>query len=462
MKKLLCILLCAALLLACTACGTPRPAPAEEAAPAETGEREPTDAPADGDDAAPTDGAPTDDPPPADDAVPADDPAPAIRELTSGTGQYTATDAAVLPAASEMQDFALRLLQRTEGENPVVSPLSAWFALAMAADGADGETAEEFSALLGMDREELGHAVSLLATLLARAERNGGVLRAANSAWVDGSAEIREEYLDDLTQWFNAQLFSGKLSSREALEAINAWVSEKTEGLIPQLFDEPLDPTNALVLINTLYMKAKWADPFDPNATHEQEFRTEKGVVTVPFMGKTAYMDYLSGEGFAGVALPYSDGNLCFVALQPRGGTARELLDSLTVERFGAAWQERGNVRVSLMLPKFSLDYTMEMNAALRDMGLVSAFTPTADFSRMGTGANGDPLYIGRVLQKVKVIVDEEGTEAAAATAIEMRAGAAMMPDQPIPLALDEPFVYVIADTASGAVLFAGVLDDPS
>ena len=469
MKKLLAILLCAGLLLSCAACGTVSPAPAENVpAPEETGVQGQTDTPAPEDEAEATaqengdEAAPATDETPEGETAPATD-GPAIRELTAAGAGYTVPGVEKLPTAGSMQELALELTRRAEGENPVVSPLSLWMALAMAAAGSDGKTAEEFAALLGMERDELGLAVGCLAAVLGmRQEESSLILKAANSAWVDGSADIREDYLKELADYFNAQLFSGTLSSPEALAAMNAWVNDKTEGLIPQLFDQPLqDP--ALVLINTLYMKAKWADPFDPAYTHEQEFRTENGVVNAPFMGKTGYMDYLTGADFEGVSLPYRDGGLCFMALKPTAGTARDLLNALTVESLGAAWAERSQARVSLRLPKFSVDYKMEMNSALRDMGLASAFSPeTADFSRMGTGGGGEPLYIGRVLQKVKVIVDEEGTEAAAATAIEMRAGSALITDPPIPLTFDEPFVYVIADSRSGAVLFSGVLDDPS
>lgn len=462
MKRLLSALLAAGLLLSCAACGqvTPAPGASPEQRPAQTGtdaqtntdapapaaEDENTDAPANPDGPATTDGpAPTD--------------GPAIAELTADTKGYSVPGLEVLPPREALGSFALELLRRSEGENPVVSPLSAWFALAMAGAGSAGQTAEEFAALLGVEPDRLGLAAGSLATVLGmRAASDSLTLRAANSAWVDGSATIREDYLRRLAMEFSASLFAGTLSSREALEAMNGWVNEQTEGLIPRLFEEPLDGLDRLVLINTLYMKARWRDPFEPFATHEQEFRAEDGVINAPFMGRTAYMDYLSGEGYAGVVLPYADSSLSFVALLPQSGTARELLASLTAEELAALQESAASARVSLRLPKFSVEFGQELNAPLQAMGLVSAFdADTADFSPMSP----EPLYIGRVLQKVKLIVDEEGTEAAAATAVEMRAGSALIEEEPIPLVFDKPFVYAVTDSRSGAVLFAGVLDRP-
>jgi len=385
-----------------------------------------------------------------------------ISELTAGvTASYKPHT--VKADTKPLSDLGKAMLEAAEGENPVVSPLSAWFALALAANGAAGDTAKEFAALLGGDADSMNDTALAIADALGRCTGENTVFSAANSAWVDGNAAILDEYLDKLVAVYNAQAFSGTLSSREAMEQMNSWVSGKTRGLIPTLFEDPLDKDTMLVLINTLYMKAKWQSTFKKESTYDDTFKAATGELTVPFMHRTASMEYLSGQGYEGVVLPYrSDGDNCleFVAVKPTGGTVRQLLASMDAAEL-ASLRGEGR-RVALSMPKFTAEEKLELKDVLTDLGLKKAFTPfVADFSKMGTSKDGDPLYIGRVLQKVKIIVDEEGTEAAAATAVVVPNATAMPPTEMIFLRLDEPFIYLVRDAQTGAVSFMGIVDAP-
>ena len=368
------------------------------------------------------------------------------------------------PVFASVGDLGCGLLLRAKGENPVISPLSAWLALAMAAEGAGGKTADEFAALLGGDPELLKKAAAALEKEFRDGNDEENVFSTANSVWVDHRSEILKSYLDALVSAYGADVYAASLPTAETVKAVNDWVSEKTRGLIPDMLSEPPDPATALILINTLYMKAKWMHAFKDTGTYDEDFTPESGSsVTVPFMHAEGHMSYLKGEGYTGVVLPYRNGTANFIALKPDGISAKKLLEKLdgkTVASLsGSAWDQN----VYLSLPKFRFEYSMNMNSELAELGIPSAFSPSgADFTKMGTGAGGAPLYIGEVLQKVRIIVDEDGTEAAAATMIDMKATGIQEPEPVIELTFDEPFVYVIADSRSGAVLFSGVLDDPS
>lgn len=381
----------------------------------------------------------------------------------AGTKEAPLPLAADDPVFASVGDLGRGLLLRAKGENPVISPLSAWLALAMAAEGAGGKTKEEFDSLLG-GCEALAGAAAALEKGFRDGNDADNIFSTANSVWVDHRSEILKSYLDSLVSFYGADVFAASLPTRETVKAVNDWVSEKTRGLIPNMLDETPDPATALILINTLYMKAKWQSSFEKNDTYDEDFFPDNGSpVTVPFLHRCGSMSYLRGEGYTGIVLPYQNGTANFIALKPDGIDAKALLDKLDGKTVSALAGSAIKEKVSLSLPKLDTDFTMDMTPVLPELGIPSAFDPSsADFSAMGTGVNGTALYIGGVLQKVRIIVDEEGTEAAAATMIDMKATGALDPDTPIELTFNEPFVFLITDGATGAPLFMGIVTDPS
>ena len=357
--------------------------------------------------------------------------------------------------------FGLALMgeaSRNGQANPVLSPLSAYVALSMAAAGADGTTAAQFDALLAAsdaDRDALCQALSA-----ALADTEGSTrLELAQSVWVQEGAHIKEDYLSLLSGAYGAQAFSAELCTPAARRSINGWVNERTHGLIPTLLEENLDEDAVLVLLNTLYFKGTWETEFDPNDTSPGPFTNENGTVSqVDFLRSSGPMAVAENDRWEGVLLPYDDGKTVFLALKPKGETnLRALAADLTAEEWDALLSDAKEKSVRLSLPKLELEYALELKESLQALGLTDAFEPgVADFSSMGTAPDGAPLYVGRVLQKVKLMVGEEGTEAAAATAVVMN-GESAPAEEPRVLAFDSSYLFAVVDLDSKVPLFLGM-----
>jgi len=330
--------------------------------------------------------------------------------------------------------------------------------------GANENTKAEFEKILGADWD---YVSALAADIAAQLEKTGGStkLDLANSIWTDDDkAVIEEEWLKTVKAYFGPDIYSADLPSDGALKAINKWVNDKTNGMIPKLHDDNYDKDTIMVLLNALYMKADWAHKFEGNDTYDREFAKADGsTVTVPFMNMfEAYESYIKTEDAEGIMLPYDDGRLAFIALKPGSGDARGYAASLTGAKLKEAIAAaKADTFVTVNMPKFSTGYSVYLTDALKAMGMTDAFDPDlADLSGAGRGVDG-PLYISYVFQRVKVDVDEEGTEAAAVTEIATAERCALPADEPIVLTFDKPFVYAIVDTETGVPLFAGVMENP-
>lgn len=389
-----------------------------------------------------------------------------VKNLTDGVNAADVT----LPEVTDytmIGDLGAGLMQYAaaqEAENPVLSPLSAYLCLAMLMPGANENTKAEFEKILGADWD---YVSALAADIAAQLEKTGGStkLDLANSIWTDDDkAVIEEEWLKTVKAYFGPDIYSADLPSSEALKAINKWVNDKTNGMIPKLHDENYDKDTIMVLLNALYMKADWAHKFEGQDTYDREFTKADGsTVTVPFMNMfEAYESYIKTEDAEGIMLPYDDGRLAFIALKPDDGDARKYAAGFTGAKLKEALAAaKADTFVTVNMPKFSTGYSVYLTDALKAMGMTDAFDPDlADLSGAGRGVDG-PLYISYVFQKVKVDVDEEGTEAAAVTEIATAERCALPADEPIVLTFDKPFVYAIVDTETGVPLFAGVMENP-
>ena len=349
-------------------------------------------------------------------------------------------------------------------ENPVLSPLSAYLCLAMLMPGAKENTKAEFEKILGADWD---YVSALAADIAAQLEKTGGStkLDLANSIWTDDDkAVIEEEWLKTVKAYFGPDIYSADLPSDGALKAINKWVNDKTNGMIPKLHDDNYDKDTIMVLLNALYMKADWAHKFEGRDTYDREFAKADGsTVTVPFMNMfEAYESYIKTDGAEGIMLPYDDGRLAFIALKPDDGDARKYAAGFTGAKLKEAMAAaKADTFVTVKMPKFDTEYSVYLTDALKAMGMTDAFDPDlADLTGAGKGVDG-PLYISYVFQKVKIDVNEEGTEAAAVTEIATAEGCALIEEEPIVLTFDSPFVYAVADTVTGVPLFMGVMEAP-
>lgn len=389
-----------------------------------------------------------------------------VKNLTDGVNAADVT----LPEVTDytmIGDLGAGLMQYAaaqEAENPVLSPLSAYLCLAMLMPGANENTKAEFEKILGADWD---YVSALAADIAAQLEKTGGStkLDLANSIWTDDDkAVIEEGWLKTVKAYFGPDIYSADLPSDGALKAINKWVNDKTNGMIPKLHDENYDKDTIMVLLNALYMKAEWAHKFEGQDTYDREFTKADGsAVTVPFMNMfEAYESYIKTDDAEGIMLPYDDGRLAFIALKPDDGDARKYAAGFTGAKLKEALAAaKADTFVTVNMPKFDTEYSVYLTDALKAMGMTDAFDPfLADLTGAGRGVDG-PLYISYVFQRVKVDVNEEGTEAAAVTEIATAKGCALPADEPIVLTFDKPFVYAIVDTETGVPLFMGVMENP-
>ena len=336
----------------------------------------------------------------------------------------------------------------TDGtKNQVLSPISLAYALGMALEGADGATEDEIEKALGTD--DLDDWI----------EHNGSKLTAAglklaNAAFITGEIRPDADYIEDLKKDFGAEWFE---MSDDMADKINQWTKEHTDGLIEKLIDGELDPMSQLVLVNAVAMDAKWSSPFEADATEDGTFHAPDGDVTVPMMHQTLFADYAETDEALILRLTYSDSGLSMLLALPKDGqSVANVLDALSAKGLSYFSFPEEMTNISLTMPKVDLSAKNTLNDALQALGIRTAFSDSADFSDI---TKSMPLQIAEVMQKARLVVDEDGTKAAAATEVEIRAMAAL---QEVDFTLDRPFVAVIAEEETGTVCFASVIANPA
>lgn len=367
-------------------------------------------------------------------------------------------EGAVLDVSNDtaMAVFAVKLFQNTaaDGENTLLSPLSVMSALAMTANGADGETLAQMESVMGMDVSELTSCLHNYMNMQTEQ------LKLANSIWFNESniLTVKEEFLRTNANHFKADLFEAPMNDR-TLNAINNWVEEKTEGMIPEILEHI--PADAMMyLINALAFEAEWPEVYLETSIEETTFTKEDGTVQdVELMHSSEYQ-YIEDELATGFIKPYKGGDYAFVALLPREGVSvADYVASLSGEHLLEMLRNPVDTKVFAAIPKFESEYSTDMAEVLKEMGMTDAFDANmADFSLMGSCEAGN-LYIGRVLHKTAITVAERGTKAGAATVVEMICGSAFTPD-PKEVILDRPFVYMLIDCRQNIPFFIGTMMD--
>jgi len=362
-----------------------------------------------------------------------------------------------------LNTFGFSLVQRleTSGQrNLLISPASIEIALGMAYAGATGETAEAMSRVLGIDRSSREAALKEFAGLRATLESPGqGVtLKVANAAWIDDSVRLNHTFSADLAETFKTKLAVVRFDDPTTISRINDWVSDATEGKISRLLENP--PSPPMFLANAVYFHAPWNSPFPKGRTQEQPFYPADGSkLTVEMMQQKGSFAYAKGPGYAVVALPYVDNRFAMYCFLPDQG-----LDAVIELLKKSSWSDFARTlrptEGSVALPRFKFEYGATLNQSLSELGMGIAFdSRRAEFNRMIDGPSR--LYIGGVLHKTFVEVDEEGTTAAAVTSIQMKSLAMMRPREEFNLVFNRPFVAAIADGTSGAILFLGIIGAP-
>ena len=362
-----------------------------------------------------------------------------------------------------VQDFGFALFKENMNEtNPVLSPVSAYIALTMAGEGAEGNTRQEFYHVLGADENMTVMSDSMMNRLPQKTDML--TVELANSAWIDDEFTVKDAWIGQITSLYDAQVFQTNVSSTAAMDAVNEWVEENTHGLIEQMIEQPFEEETRMVLFNTLYFDGKWRNPFLMEMTYEEDFHvSDTKTVQVPMMHQyDERYEFFENDYIKGIVMPYRDSNLAFVAILPQGNADIRDRLTLTAEGLSDIMAGREYQTVHVKLPKFEVSFDKVLNDSLQNMGLVDAFDgEKADFSGIGTTDSGYPIYISLVRQKAVVKVDEEGTKAAAATEVAMAECTSLLEEEPIEMYFDKPFLYLIMDMETELPLFMGIMDNP-
>lgn len=389
-------------------------------------------------------------------------PTPTPSEITELPRQLSVSEREVIRASNR---FAFELAAEVTAPDSsfFLSPLSGSMALGMTMNGAAGETYEQMRAALGfgeLPQDEINASYASLIELLLDLDPRVEVAL-GNSIWFDSTRmAVRDSFIDTVQEPFDAEVAGLDFSGPGAPETINAWVSESTNGRIDEIVPTPIPPLVAMYLINAIYFKGDWTTQFDPDRTAQADFRRSDGsTVRVPMMERDAdsLAYYRDGEVEA-VDLPYGGRAFSMTVLLPRGGGAADiesLVASLDAERWRDITDGFVQGEVHLFLPRFELTWERVLNDDLKALGMTDAFDEQrADFSKL----TPDPgVIIHEVKQKSFVSVDEEGTEAAAATSVGVGPTSA-----PPTFRADRPFVFAIRERLSGTILFLGKVVDPT
>ena len=359
----------------------------------------------------------------------------------------------------QSNDFGLRLFAEVAGdENLMLSPLSASVALTMLLNGSDGATYDQIHAMLGyapgQDLPAINASYQSLRRQLLEADPQVE-LALANAVFYrdDFGPQIQAPFLDAMRTAFDARVDGLDFASPGALETVNGWASDHTNGTVPKVLDR-LDPSLVMLLMNALYFKGIWTTEFDEAATAPAAFtRADGSAVQVPTMRGEIHARTARGEGYRAVELPYGRRNFSLVVLVPDAPLA-EAADQLATLWADAA-RQLGDADtwapVPVQMPRFSFDTDEELNEPLQALGMVDAFDGRADLSRIAPG-----LLVDFVKQTTFIDVNEEGTEAAAVTTVAIIERSA-----PAPFVVDRPFVFAIRERTTDTLLFIGQVADP-
>jgi serpin B len=415
---------------------------------------------------------------------------PAGPESTSGDVSYAraAVDRDVAPSVDQAQQdelvggnnsFAFDLYQavRDNDQNCIYSPYSISLALAMAYAGAGGSTEQQMAQTLHytLPQDQLHPAFNALDLYLESLDEGGSApvgegeaqpfrLNIANAVWGQSGFPFTDAYLDTLARNYGAglRLVDFMNQPEPARLAINQWVEDETEERIKDLLAPgTITADTRLVLTNAIYFYGAWMMQFEESATQDAPFTLLDGSqVTASMMNQSDRFLYTEGEGFQAMQMHYEGGGASMTVILPEEGSFESVAASLDSARFEEITGAMQGQQLDVYIPRFEYEAEFNLSQALVDLGMTDAFNPMiADFSAIA--GPDQPLFISKVIHKAFVKVDEQGTEAAAATAVIMELGMAM-PDQPVTFRADHPFIFVITDNATGSILFVGQVVDPS
>ncbi|MGI8679437.1 MAG: serpin family protein [Jatrophihabitans sp.] len=358
------------------------------------------------------------------------------------------------------QALTLRLLDKVGAKgNASLSPLSLYLALGMLRNGAAGTTEKQIATALQAGDLPIATQNAGLSELMTElrqsAAKDAISLDSANSIWTQRGFKVRTQFLADLATYYKTGLWQVDFRTPAGAEAIDTWTAQQTRGKITKLFDE-LPRDTLLVLANAIYFHAAWMTPFDPDRTEPGGFTTGDGAqVTTKFMsGRAGLQTKITGD-YEAVQLPYRGGRFVALAVMPKHGPLNDFVAGLSPDglRQLTAGMSTGSAPVSL--PRFTTTSTSPLESTLRVLGMTQVFTDSADLSKL----SDTRTKVDQIVQRVYLGVGEKGTTAAAATGVSLRPTSAVAgPD----VRLDHPFLFLVRDTQTGAVLFASKITNPA
>ena len=387
-----------------------------------------------------------------------------IQPDTSKTNQITqdtAKNSNISDLSLANNYFGLNLMRKislSDG-NIFISPTSISAALTLAANGAEGETLTEMLQVLGLDKIGLEQANLDYQQKMEQFNVSTDDLQIslANSIWTTGNNSFLPQYSDLADKYFSA-----KAAKATSVKDINGWVAGKTHDKIQNILD---DLDSDLYLVNAIYFKSNWQSPFEEADTKEENFQTATSQVQVEMMNKTQDLDYYSDSTLQAVKLPYhkdSDGvgYSMMVILPAKSSSLADLVSDLDYQRYQKITRALSESLVELKLPKFEMDYKADLIEKLRLMGMQLAFNgDKGGFTKMSSS----PQVINKVIHQSYVKVDEQGTEAAAATVVGMDTfGAITEPPKTVQMYVDRPFFFAIQNDETGEILFSGAIQNPT
>ncbi|MBX2999050.1 MAG: serpin family protein [Caldilineaceae bacterium] len=363
-----------------------------------------------------------------------------------------------LIAANNALGFRLltRFMAQDDGKNAFLSSLSIAIALTMAYNGADGATQQALASLLGVAEltlDEINEANAAVMSMLAELDPSVQ-LSIASSIWARSDESFDPDFTQRIAHYYRGETATLDFTAAGAADTINHWVSHKTQGKIADLVTPDLIQAAILILINAIHFKGIWTNQFDVERTTEKPFTLADGSQRQhPMMAQSGRYDYFENDLFQTVNLPYGDGRISMLLFLPTPThSLDDFLRAITLESWSKWISHFAQMKGSVVLPRFKVEYGIDLFPALVEVG--GDALGAVDFLGMGAG----PLMISNVIHKSVIEVNEEGTEAAAATAVIMTRGL----EPSFHMVLDRPFFCAIRDNERGLLLFAGVVNDPT
>ncbi|NLO38589.1 MAG: serpin family protein [Ruminiclostridium sp.] len=354
------------------------------------------------------------------------------------------------------REFSWNLFKKINTEdssgNVFISPYSIANALTMALNGAEGNTRVEMEKALqvaGVTRDDLNRAYAAEANRLSKLDKKV-TLQNANSIWLRDSFQVKKDFIDRNKAYLGAEVQTLDFSDPSSVGVINNWVSDKTNRLIPSIISPPISTETIMYLINAIYFKGEWTTEFKQENTQEKDFYALDGKTDkVQMMFRGGKIDYLNNDELQAVRLPYGDEKVSMVVILPKKDL-NSWIDSMNGDKWKGILTGFNPVSdLQLQIPKFKMEYGIkELNGVLKELGMREAFSDGADFSGIANN-----LFISQVLHKAVVDVNEQGTEAAAVTAVVMQVTSFI---EPVSFTADRPFFFAIVDNEQGNLLFMG------